>query len=146
MSILLGKHDFAGPYLDPADVLEESGLLAILIQDLSASTLIANQSGNLEQQLDTFELFNLKESATLKESAKRIFETAAVSKIVSVAAYYMPDSDHSTRCRLRNEIMSEFEEELEEDKINEPREEKNQAAIVEIYQKFESSNIAAPSL
>lgn len=92
MSILLGQYEFLGPYLDPADIKNLPGLLAVLVQ-------IGTE----------FELVELSESIDLRQSAQSAaFIPPSVDSTFSFAVHYTDGLLTKEREQLRDEIMKEF--------------------------------------
>lgn len=89
-SILLGQYEFLGPYLDPADVKSQAGLLAVLVQ--------------LDRD---FQLVELNESADLRRSARFVTFSQRLEGVLSFAVYYTNGSGE--RGQLREEILKEFD-------------------------------------
>jgi hypothetical protein len=102
MSILLGNYDFCGPYVAKTEILDKSGLIAILVQT----------TVNCEEE---FELLELVETASCRHSTARAFADCTVEGALSLAVYYAETDEHATRCRLKSEIIAEFESEYEAD-------------------------------
>jgi hypothetical protein len=100
MSILLGKYDFCGPFVAQAEILDKPGLIAVLVQT----------TVNSEEE---FELLELLETASCRHSAARAFADCTVDGALSLAVYYAETDEHAVRCRLKSEIIAEFESEGE---------------------------------
>jgi len=100
MSILLGKYDFCGPFVAQTEILDKPGLIAVLIQ-----TMVNNEA--------EFELLELMETASCRHSAARAFADCTVEGALSLAVYYTETDEHAARCRLKSELIAEFESEGE---------------------------------
>jgi hypothetical protein len=105
MSILLGQYDFGGPFVAQSDVLDKPGLIAVLIQ-----------TGKADEE--EFELLELVETASCRQSAARAFADCSVTGALSLAVYYTGTDEHATRCKLRAEIIAEFDSECEFEEEN----------------------------
>ena len=96
MSILLGNYDFCGPFVAQTEILDKPGLIAVLVQ-----TIV-----NCEEE---FELLELVETASCRNSAARTFADCTVEGALSLAVYYAESDEHAVRCKLKSEIIAEFE-------------------------------------
>ncbi len=109
MSILLGNYDFCGPFVAQSEILDKPGLIAVLVQT----------TVNCEEE---FELLELLETASCRQSAARAFADCTVEGALSLAVYYAETDEHSVRCRLRSEIIAEFENECESEEVEQEQE------------------------
>lgn len=101
MSIMLGNYDFFGPYVSQLEILDRPGLIAVLVQT----------STHHEEE---FELLELVETVSCSGSASRAFADCDVDGALSLAVYYADSEEHAERCRLRSEIIAEFENAYDE--------------------------------
>ena len=99
MSILIGKHEFEGPYESIAALEEKQGLYAIL-----------HLEGEEYELIHVAESHNVKECIQLSQAAY-----AALSGSVLVAACYTERCASRERRIMVQEIQSEFDEEINEE-------------------------------